>query len=554
MDKIKVNGFTLTKAAFASEGIKGNTKFVLAALCEFADKEGKCFPSQATGLRRMTGLSRSTINSAIQQLKRLGYLTASRTPQGCKYTIRYAKMFAQHNASDVQNSDINIPKGVSKAPNASDVQISDINIPREDSKAPNASDVQISDIGDVQNSDIGDVQISDINIPENNIPDNNILDNLGGYTTLEAISKTNIGGYSLNCIDPGNSNQPSQPPPVADFKNKKETQKMQNKFVELSPLEKRVAARLNMLGMSDATERVIAAREAFAKESWSSTNADNELFKIAREIEPSASAPHFEPQPEPTPPPAATQQSMDFTAPDTTTTATPAASAVFSLESFDTFAAWLRRRDVWTQLKPLVEPHLTEKDVDARKAECRNIFAAVYAKIRNRRDIRNARGLLANILRDDIDELKRGTPKDEPRDLDSILAALATDFAAIYPKQASHMADILSVDRIPRSTLAYLSGLEAANWDGVRSPVQKVKSALTGYVYEAIGYAREEDIKDLRREITECMGHASEERAWVKRYREDGLDAEAAKCEDRAKRFEQRIQSAQNELIALESA
>lgn len=56
------------------QDIAASVKYVLLALADYADEEGVCFPSQKT-LARKCGLSRSTVNSHLQNLMRLGLIT-----------------------------------------------------------------------------------------------------------------------------------------------------------------------------------------------------------------------------------------------------------------------------------------------------------------------------------------------------------------------------------------------------------------------------------------------------------------------------------------------
>lgn len=64
-------------AAFAAQGFSPSEKLTLLALANYADQDGRCWPSQVT-LTRDTGLSERTIWAAMQRLEAAGTISRER--------------------------------------------------------------------------------------------------------------------------------------------------------------------------------------------------------------------------------------------------------------------------------------------------------------------------------------------------------------------------------------------------------------------------------------------------------------------------------------------
>ncbi|MFZ2252669.1 MAG: helix-turn-helix domain-containing protein [Minisyncoccia bacterium] len=64
-------------AAFAVQGVSPSEKLTLLALANYADQDGRCWPSQVT-LTRDTGLSERTIWAAMQRLEAAGMISRER--------------------------------------------------------------------------------------------------------------------------------------------------------------------------------------------------------------------------------------------------------------------------------------------------------------------------------------------------------------------------------------------------------------------------------------------------------------------------------------------
>jgi hypothetical protein len=64
-------------AAFAIQGLSPSEKLTLLALSNYADQDGRCWPSQVT-LTRDTGLSERTIWAAMQRLEAGGFISRER--------------------------------------------------------------------------------------------------------------------------------------------------------------------------------------------------------------------------------------------------------------------------------------------------------------------------------------------------------------------------------------------------------------------------------------------------------------------------------------------
>jgi len=67
----------LPVSAFLDQGISLPALRILGLLGNYADKDGRCFPSQSTIAKRL-GLSRTTVNYHLKKLCALGYLETER--------------------------------------------------------------------------------------------------------------------------------------------------------------------------------------------------------------------------------------------------------------------------------------------------------------------------------------------------------------------------------------------------------------------------------------------------------------------------------------------
>ena len=88
-------------AAFAVQGLAPSEKLTLLALANYADQDGRCWPSQVT-LSHDTGLSERTIWSALKKLEDAGLLerVKRRRQDGYRTSDRFTLIFIATAASD----------------------------------------------------------------------------------------------------------------------------------------------------------------------------------------------------------------------------------------------------------------------------------------------------------------------------------------------------------------------------------------------------------------------------------------------------------------------
>lgn len=114
------------------------------------------------------------------------------------------------------------------------------------------------------------------------------------------------------------------------------------------------------------------------------------------------------------------------------------------------------------------------------------------------------------------------TGKPEPRDLEGILAELREVFRAIYPKQAKHIDEIVSVDELPDNLINKVHAWEDSGWVKTVSPVGRVRSLIEGYVAGRIRDAIEDDKEQSGRDLVRWRWRRAERQAELKEAEKEG--------------------------------